>query len=195
MMRMLVSPQPRIINYALKCSPFRYDGLWPKHEDGDGCHYIEALCPKTREPREKYISCGRSPLGEVGDKLLVKEPWGVDRSKHDNQPEIVYYVDRHDPFLQFPTLDGAWKCPHKLPAVWVRKTIKITQINIERIRRISLNYSDICREGFSTENAFETYWGDKHSQLGPEARWRNNPFVWVYSFITEDNETAREGKQ
>ena len=190
MFRRLVIPQPVIITLRHDDnSPTRYDGLWERNEynEGDNCHYIEVLDKLTLEPTEHYVSAGRSPFGEVGDKLSVREAWGWDKDPNSfGGIKPVYFIDRcHEIPHRFPTHNGTWHSAEHMLSKLARMIIEITDIKVERLQDIAAK--DIIAEGFNTVSEFTRYWDREQAKLRPESEWHNNPFVWCYSFkVAED---------
>ncbi len=142
---------------------------------------------------------GLCPFGQPGDRLWVRETWGVG-SRPDpwgGYDGIEYRADVHDtevgddlPCHKVETPDdvclgdyrAGWKPSIHMPRWACRLVLEITTARAERLQEIS--EADALAEGVDPEMpdecvlAFQRLW---ESINGP-ANWDSNPWVWVIEF-------------
>lgn len=145
---------------------------------------------------------GYCPYGQPGDRLYIKETWGIYSCREDGDL-VKYKVKSQDDIIpghclvfkasdSFKGLKG-WRSPRFMPK-WVSRTnLEIVAVRVERLQEISLG--DISREGIRinpngswTENhytQFECLWDSIYSKK-PQYQWQANPWVWCITFKRED---------
>jgi hypothetical protein len=139
----------------------------------------------------------RCPFGLPGDRLWVRERWAY-RNQFENPRgkdagPIVYAADPTS-----ATLRGrAWRQSRSLPKVLSRIVLQITDIRIERLKRITP--ADARAEGFvSSEEIddplrwFQTIWDELFAERG--FGWEKNPLVWVVLFEVHSVNAAVSSK-
>ena len=116
------------------------------------------------------------PLGQVGDRLWVRETWAMDNNcgHHFRATEPDYKP-------------GAWNPPMYMPHWASRITLEITDVRIQRIAEIS--NEDCVAEGipcFPTDGPdyqkvrFFDLWDSLYAKKG--FGWEANPWVWAITF-------------
>jgi len=137
------------------------------------------------------------PYGKIGNRLWVKETWGIDNLNYNcpSKCSIKYYADDSTKdFKRFPlkNRDKYLGQYQRRPSIhmprWAsRITLEITGIRVERVREISV--TDCLKEGvhpcrplddFGKEiNIFKDLWDGIYAKTFP---WTENPWVWVITF-------------
>lgn len=130
----------------------------------------------------KPINCR---YGAVGDRLWVRERWAylkqfTNRRAADRGP-IVYGTDPGATELQ-----GAWRPSRHMPRKRSRINLDIVSVRIERLKQIS--EANARAEGFDPDGGFADpvqWFRDLWDSIMPAdgLRWKDNPWVWVISFI------------
>jgi hypothetical protein len=145
---------------------------------------------------------------EIGDKIFVKEKWGVgtrpcpfegwyDGIEYEADEELFCHKIDHDNLPEFEDVESfignGWKSAHSMPQWASRITLEITDIRVERLRdvgyheadaegifdrKFSFNYLEL---GKNKINDFKELWNSIHKNK-PEKSWESNPFVWVLTF-------------
>lgn len=139
------------------------------------------------------------PYGETGDRLYVRETW-----QHSNHPlgpyepdcDIFYRADYLDDPLG-PDLERSkdgirreWRPSIHMPRAASRITLEVTDVRVERLRRISdadaeaegidfLRHVPDVDETLTARDLFRCLWD---SVSTPGADWEANPWVWVIDF-------------
>jgi hypothetical protein len=126
----------------------------------------------------------RCPYGQPGDRLWVRETW-QESPFMDTKGEILYQASWNTSRIH-PT---SWRNRRHMPQDKSRITLEVTEVRVERLRRITL--SDICAEGTPaiTDSPivdFGKRWDAIYDKKG--LCWEANPWVWVVSFLTEPNQ-------
>lgn len=163
---------------------------------------IESNTRTSSEWRCQPTPC---PFGAVGDRLWVRETWGVVSHELDEDGRIQPWTpDRpataiHEmPFGngyysghaiysadgEFTWGDGdgyedgrsCWKPSIHMPRAASRITLEITGVRVERLQNIS--DADMRAEGMRWKEEFAFLW---ESIYGEES-WQANPWVWVIEF-------------
>lgn len=136
----------------------------------------------------------RSPFGQVGDRLWVRETFYCDHYAYPDAPigemqELLCY--RADGEWNDHIEDGVpsgWRPSIHMPRWASRISLEVTDVRVERIQSIS--YGDVLAEGCPTENSalaspddflwYECVWNTLNEQRG--FGWHTNPWVWVVEF-------------
>lgn len=146
----------------------------------------------TDRGRERIVFSKRSPYGQPGDRLWVRETWLKTNPWGDHHT----YGYRASDEAEFP--DAIWKPSIYMPRIASRITLEVTGVRVERLQDIS--EADAIAEG-CVKNHNGYYWGGAHSvsglkQFATEVRayqdlwesingpgsWDKNPWVWVVEF-------------
>ncbi|MDA3867612.1 MAG: hypothetical protein PF489_12815 [Salinivirgaceae bacterium] len=147
---------------------------------------------------DRDVSCR---YGQVGDLLWVRETWMQNPNKEYFPEEPIYYkASKSKQFIEeFPT---SWKPSIHMHKINSRIWLKITDIRVERIQRIS--DEDAILEGIEKYGPFDEYKGSLHpgggmmryraysnpsrafqdlwENINGNDSWKENPWVWVIKF-------------
>jgi len=161
--RRVMNPQPIL---PADVPAWRYDGLWAEEDDGDGCHYLEALDAEGN-PTEKYYNIGECPYGNVGDVLWVREALlctpstAIYREEFEDDEayynqilqdaeKVLYCADfEDDDALAVACFCSEWIAPSIMPRKYARDFLRITNVRVERLQDISAE--DALAEGIEPE--------------------------------------------
>jgi hypothetical protein len=141
----------------------------------------------------------KSPYGEVGDVIWVRETWTDPTPDQSGYPilykadfPMTYHGTEADPTetITLQEKDYKWKPSLFMPRDACRLFLKIKNIRVERLQDIS--EEDSVSEGvkkndweFEDGECPETYKeGFKFlwESINGEKSWEDNPFVWVIEF-------------
>ncbi len=143
-----------------------------------------------------------APLGTIGDRLWVRETWGL-MSYHDTTYWCGYSIkdvseaELREQFLvehaanwNLPNESAYWRPSIHMPRWASRITLEITGVRVERVQEISDDDAESegvdlrrmcgCVEGCATcddrspSEVFRDLWQSIY------ANWDANPWVWVY---------------
>lgn len=152
---------------------------------------------------------GDNPWGKEGDRLWVREGWGMALSSGagwmDGGATLTYRADGEQvPIVaeRFDLLEtvgkltnwrASWRSPRFMPRWASRLTLELTEVRIERLQDISkddaiaegLDRSDTCW----SHKALDGWWEDPRDAYchlwdsihGPGS-WNKNPWVWTLTF-------------
>jgi hypothetical protein len=143
--------------------------------------------------------------GKPGDRLWVRETWGVTAKVSTDCWMYGPYNDIDKDFIGYRADDPEpywhWKPSIHMPRRFSRITLEITDVRVERLQRIS--GEDIDAEGVLSCDEWQDYLANYESQQSAETRletpheywarrwdringkkhpWNSNPWVWVISF-------------
>lgn len=144
---------------------WRFDGFDGKYAVfGSGYDFLKIKCP----------------FGEIGDRLWVRETWGI----CPDYNQVRYKADRGSDDRDV----YKWKPSIHMPRKFSRINLEITNRRPERLQDITEKdaqsesveyYSDIdYTVGITYKTVFSDLW---KSINGPES-WDKNPWVWVIEF-------------
>ena len=169
----------------------------PSEIDVPEGYYALLKCNANQDRNTTYF---RSPYGQVGDRLWVRETWRIldDTMLLDDEVRIEYRADRQIinrrygdiawneagmdlPVIQSAMEDGKWKPAHHLPHIISRITLEITEVRVERLQEIG---DDVLDEGFVDTDAFIVTWDSLNAKRG--YGWEVNPWLWVISFKVKE---------
>lgn len=124
----------------------------------------------------------RCPYGQVGDRLWVRETWGIELAERREGAagEVVYRtVYRADN----PSWGGKWRPSIHMPRKACRLVLEIVSVRAERLQDIT--EEDAINEGMNyylsfrnRRAAFAHKWNEIHGQ----GAWESNPWVWRLEF-------------
>jgi hypothetical protein len=161
------------------------DGEW-YYDTGNKCYF--------------KINC---PYGKVGDRIWVRETFGLNEGSTKTEREFYYRAD-HVGCNSFSSIDlktgetvqvNKWKPSIHMPRKESRIDLEITGVRVERLNDIS--EQDAIAEGVNQEMILNavTQLDDplpKHAFVGGfkwlwesingAGSWQQNPWVWVVSF-------------
>lgn len=129
----------------------------------------------------------RCPYGQPGDRLWVRETWGIHECA-----DAMYQRDRCGVglgLLHYRADEGLHPVPRWRPSIhmpwWAsRITLEVTGVRVERVRAISM--ADVLAEGciLSTSKTepldYQNLWESINAKRG--FGWDKNPYVWVIQF-------------
>jgi len=122
----------------------------------------------------------RCPYGRPGDRLWVRETWGIDPNDMaidlpDRANRIVYRADDSEdrPY------HWGWHSPIYMPRWASRLTLEVTAVRVEQVQEIT--EADAKAEGCDGgKNVFQDLWEALNRKRG--FGWDVNPWVWVVCF-------------
>ena len=112
----------------------------------------------------------RCPYGAVGDRLWVRETWGLHYG-------VVYRAtDTARP-------SGGWKPSIHMPRKFSRILLEITDVRVERLQKIT--HEDAVAEGIpnlpGAQAEYRILW-DRINGKRKGLAWADNPWVWALAF-------------
>lgn len=144
----------------------------------------------SRTDYDGYVSC---PFGKPGDRLWVREAWGVAESRFAPRGcTIRYRADgatgevAGESGLKYAGKDMSfcWRPSIHMPRWASRLTLEITDIRCQRLQDIS--EEDAQAEGVQWNARmlpFSVYFRDLWDSIAkPGALWSDNPWVWAIRF-------------
>lgn len=183
--RILLKPQPK----------FTGDGcVWYPNEPKRMQSKEKGLLYPNEKSFRKSVSLDFAPYGQPGDRLWVRETWGI-WQRGDCTPRGTpidpYFVYRADNENYKPDIPDyaviekfKWNSSIHMPREASRLFLEITNVRVERLQDISEEdaiaegYGDPYKTHGSYKKWFKGFWESKH---GAES-WDINPWVWVYEF-------------
>lgn len=139
--------------------------------------------------KRAYKSLERSPYGEVGSRIWVKETWAVsklfDGVKPRELPAGLPIAYRADDYQSQMDDVGKWRTSLFMCEVLSRITIVIEGVRIERLNDCSM--MDAQAEGVGGQDHLESedfiaLYKNSWEVIHGINSWKLNPFVWVISF-------------
>lgn len=147
------------------------------------------------ECAHELARCGVCPFGKPGDRLWVRETWGLQvRSYGGGAGEFIVYRATNPDAIYCRSSEGReypvkWKPSIHMHRHSSRILLEITAVRVERLQDISEEQARAegypaereCETGGSGLDAwlwFRSLWGEIN---GPEA-FTANPWVWVVEF-------------
>ena len=126
------------------------------------------------------------PYGQPGDRLWVRETWGLWDTEPKNGPELakVFYRATHGDLYNLR--HQLWRPSIFMPHWASRITIDVTGVRVELLKQITEH--DVSSEGLSdwdiakscgVLNAWVDLWDSINGKKYP---WKSNPWVWVIEF-------------
>jgi hypothetical protein len=174
--RRIVKPQP----------PVNYDSLWPEFNPHGTVKPIVWFWSKSTSgsgsEQQDLLGIAPSPYGKIGDRLWVRETWGIDPYAHHKGHSEIHYRATSNMDSDYPI---KWKPSIHMPRLISRITLEITDVRVERLQEIT--EADAIAEGtqcagvpasISNCGAFAKLW---QSINGPNS-WEQNPWVWALTF-------------
>jgi hypothetical protein len=137
----------------------------------------------------------QAPLGGIGDRLYVRETWGIEgKDVVAVQEGMKFGGEFLGPFYKATETGNSghkWRPSIHMPKWAARIWLELTDVRVEKIQSISRE--DAKAEGFhpSKYNGLEQFNGQSYgnAELAFQAAWRDlygswehNPIVWVYEF-------------
>lgn len=122
-----------------------------------------------------------SPFGMPGDRLWVRETWGVRQLCSDPQPPVFYRASV-DP------CPNIWRPSIHMPRWASRITLEVVSVRVQRVQEIS--EQDAIAEGIKMRG-MTRYEGEARNEFAklwtacyPSLPWSANPWVWAVEFRT-----------
>jgi hypothetical protein len=133
------------------------------------------------KPNLDNLAKMKCPYGQVGDRLWVRETWGI----CPDYNQVKYKADRGSDDRDV----YKWKPSIHMKRKYSRINLEITGIRIERLQDITekdaqtegvsrLNLGDLGIE--TNKSAFRSLWDNINASMG--YGWNKNPWVWVVEF-------------
>ncbi len=169
----------------------------------DGTGYLSVIKDRINFSGWYYITVGatnhkvKCPYGQVGDRLWVRETWGLhfawDNTKPSDIPPSKLQASRYKTDSIDTSDVRKWRPSIFMPRWASRITLEITEVRVERVQEISV--TDIAMEGHksfvypdgrqemgSAEYLrwFMDLWDSLNAKRG--YGWEVNPWVWCLSF-------------
>lgn len=171
------------------------DTVHPTKIDSRGNEYPGTPCFGARTEDGRW--CIRSPF-ESGDRLWVKETWGINHKDYIHPPhpipkarprevigvDMVYFATENDVEIQ----SEMPKTPSLFMPRWAsRITLPVATVYPKRVQDLTMG--EICREGLARNiyeftpvtQAFKA-WEDLWVSLNGRASWDANPWCWMITF-------------
>ena len=135
------------------------------------------------------------PYGQPGDRLWVRETWGIDQADNGGDRHWHRFVYRADPGAQ-PLDNGTpvpWKPSIHMPRSASRITLEITEVRVQRLQEIS--EEDARAEGVQMPDGTPTppdWWSYRQEfshlweSINGPGSWDANPWLWCISFRRTD---------
>lgn len=162
---------------------------------------------KWRGVKYRPASCAPCPYGQPGDRLWVRETWGLvetpligaiyktDWVQDDSGERDGWWRGDH-----FHEGDIEWKPSIHMPRWASRITLEITDVRVERLKDITVEDAQaegvtplgVEGDGRRWRAAFREPWDSINARRG--YGWTANPWVWVISFksIKEAHNSLRD---
>lgn len=167
----------------------------------------------------KYPFTMSSPYGKPGDRLWVRETWGITARVSTDCWDHLSFCEIPRDLIDYrgstPDVNSHWKPSIHMPRRFSRITLEITNVRVERLQEISGR--DAVAEGMTLErwnwdekeqpeidigvdkenlilvDKFRRLWNKINGKKHP---WESNPWVWVVEFGVADTSIERaDGNQ
>ena len=157
-------------------------------DDSFGLHYLHVPYKWSEQSTIYRIY----PRYEVGDRLWVRETWGVTYGWDNEKPseidprETIYYKAGGSSGNIGTHLEEVkkWRPSIHMPRWASRITLEVTEVRVERLQEIS--EEGAIAEGAELGSArghFSILWDSINAKRG---NWEVNPWVWVVGFRRVD---------
>lgn len=123
-----------------------------------------------------------SPYGYAGDRLWVRETWGVLFDDAADRDDPTWWAADYAPGeLDQQARPRRWRPSIHMPRWRSRIDLDVTGVRIERLQDIS--YDDAVAEGIAHDypKAVAQY-RDLWEDINGAGSWATNPWVWVIEF-------------
>lgn len=187
MVRVILEGRKTQTRRAIKPQPYldaNNNACWNGHNFGqsaDGVPHIQQLSSQLPSTKTKRVYC---PFGQVGDRLWVRECFGLlgDKEKH-----VLHYRATH-------WRDGknmGWTPSIHMPRWASRITLEITNVRVERLQDISeadaeaegwLKRPEVSNDQQVHHDAGHDWFSDLWVSINGLESWAANPWVWVIEF-------------
>lgn len=153
---------------------------------------VRAILAGAKTETRRIKRGGRSPYGQTGDRLWVRETWANINRKRV-KPEIIYRAgdDPSDPSndapREFENDGGKWRPSIFMPRWASRILLGVVYVKVERLQDITEAGAE--EEGVDGRKEFAALWDKINGKRGP---WRSNPLVWVITFRRIPNKQEQD---
>lgn len=169
----------------------------------------DRVCPVLHLPRVldktgTMFDVQKSPYGQPGDRLWVRETWAVPHRYDGHGPSNIPVHDVRVHYAASEERGGLlWRPSIHMPRWASRITLEINAVRVERLQDISeadakaeglyqdtagrwttYSASEQAREHLSPVEAYRDLW----EQINGPGSWDANPWVWVVEFRRTENE-------
>jgi hypothetical protein len=212
MVRGIIEERKTMTRRAIKPQPI-YEG---EHSYGDswawkkGIDWFSGVTTLQLTSKAGLLHEDRNPYGQPGDRLWVRETWGIGTRSDPFQgwrDGIEYrvdevYLDDIDDLPLYPIPEGVeyeqyetngWRPPIHMPRWASRILLEVTSVRVEHIQDITLD--EIRSEGIldarpstvrfgdtpTLQTQFANLWDSINAKHG--CGWGVNPWVWVVGFM------------
>ena len=141
----------------------------------------------------------RCPYGVPGDRLWVRETWGVHHIHNHISPQNLPDMAADYFGISYRATDDGvstwvsrWRPSIHMPRWASRITLEVTDVRVERVQAIVLD--EIMAEGIPRQDGrtsecthrlrFQRLWDSINAKRGYS--WASNPWVWVVEFKVID---------
>jgi len=200
--RRVVTPQPPTPEQVHALAGIDYSWIAPTHQR---IEYHRPAGPvwavRALMGREPHLRC---PYGHPGDRLWVREAWGIAAGLPWDPGYVEYRADCTGNFNDVGDLIPRWRPSTHMPRKYSRILLEVTDVRVQRVQDISeadaraegvlwvpghgeitpadleegySNYLD-CRQGFWG------LWDSINERRG--YGWEANPWVWCLTFKRVD---------
>ena len=156
---------------------------------------------------EYYDVVSKSPFGQVGDRIWVRETCKIARDHNflpDQSRDVYYRADNVEDWNLPASYPEKWTPSIHMPRWASRITLEITDVRVERLQDITAEDAQsegvqpieedhfgcypLYNEGYTSITidprcSFATLW----SSIYGEKSWDGNPWVWVVEFKRVEN--------
>ena len=175
--RRIVKPQPKSHHWDI-LPGYKFIKQMMNTSGGLCVKFIHAL--KNRQDDPLWV---KSPYGQVGDRLWVRETFAV---YGDDEQYVIHYKATHQ------NEGSGWTPSIFMKRIYSRITLEITEIKVERVQGITSQ--EAWKEGVKCKcqlsepsedcrwniNSFHELWDSINKKRG--FPWDSNPWVWVIKF-------------
>lgn len=128
-----------------------------------------------------HVSETACPYGAPGDRLWVRETWGLYQHQFDHEcHDVIYRADDQRPIVD------RWRPSIHMPRWASHIDLEVTGVRVERLQDIS--EADAMAEGvpeaipFETPGFYRQGFHDLWESINGAGSWDANPWVWVVEF-------------
>lgn len=131
----------------------------------------------------KDFSGRKCPYGKPGDRLWVRETWGVGHNYDAIPPNLLRGLEANTHYRAMnieiaEVVDPIkWRPSIHMPRELSRILLEVTAVRVERLQDIS--EKDAKAEGLCKTSSFRTLWDSINAKKYP---WDSNPWVWAITF-------------
>jgi|SRR5690625_1129481 len=164
-----------------------------KAEDPDG-NRLFGFCTSPDLAEGDYYGVMKSPYGQPGDLLYVRETWQVTDFLHPSDENYGYIYKASENGRDWEENADSWRWEPSIfmPKAASRIWLTVTDVRVERVQDIS--DEDIIAEGFQhftnadyrnfDGTTYISWWKELWDSINAKRGygWDTNPWVWVVEF-------------